>query len=79
MDCAVFTDCTYMGIARGLLSPWVGLAPILGGAVLTQFGYSAMLAISAVVTTAGIVLVTVRLREPRLESKAIVRTANGAE
>jgi MFS family permease len=58
---------TYMGIARGLLSPWVGLAPILGGVLLTQFGYAVMLVVSIVVTALGLLLVTVQVREPRTQ------------
>ncbi len=57
---------TYMGIARGLLGPWIGLAPILGGVLLAWFGYSTLLAIGWVLTCAGLVMVTAQVKEPRL-------------
>lgn len=57
---------TYMGIARGLLGPWIGLAPILGGVLLAWFGYSALLSIGWILTCAGLAMLAVRVREPRL-------------
>ena len=59
---------TYMGIARGLLGPWIGLAPILGGVLLAQFGYSVLLVVGLVLTVAGILIVAVRVNEPRLRA-----------
>ncbi len=58
---------TYMGIARGILGPWVGLAPIIGGIVLSEFSYTVMLVTSIVLTIVGLLLVMARVREPRTQ------------
>lgn len=55
----------YMGIARGLLGPWIGLAPVLGGVLLAQLGYDALLIVGLVLTMVGLVLVAAGVKEPR--------------
>ena len=60
---------TYMGIASGVLGPWVGLAPIIGGVLLTAFGYTAMLLASIALTAMGLLLVIARVREPRTHNE----------
>jgi MFS family permease len=57
---------TYMGIARGLLGPWIGLAPIIGGILLARLGYAALLTTGWVLTCVGLVMVTALVKEPRL-------------
>ncbi|MGB8645497.1 MAG: MFS transporter, partial [Anaerolineae bacterium] len=56
---------TYMGVARGILAPWVGLAPLLGGLLIGLAGYPAMIVISVALTLAGVLLVSILVREPR--------------
>ena len=58
---------TYMGIARGILGPWVGLAPLIGGILLSEFSYSMMLGTSTVLTVVGLLLLMARVREPRTQ------------
>jgi MFS family permease len=57
---------TYMGIARGLLGPWIGLAPIIGGILFARLGYAALLTTGWVLTCVGLVMVTALVKEPRL-------------
>lgn len=56
---------TYMGLARGLLGPWIGFAPVLGGVLLGQFGYGALIATAWAASVAGLVILLARVREPR--------------
>jgi MFS family permease len=56
---------TYMGLARGMWGPFIGLSPLLGGVLWTVFGYPTLIGASLVLTLLGIVLVWQRVREPR--------------
>lgn len=56
---------TYMGLARGMWGPFIGLSPLLGGLLWAEFGYPVLIGVSLVLTLLGIVLVWQRVREPR--------------
>jgi MFS family permease len=56
---------TYMGLARGIWGPFIGLSPLLGGLLWAQLGYPVLIGVSLVLTFLGIVLVWQRVREPR--------------
>lgn len=56
---------TYMGLARGIWGPFIGLSPLLGGLLWAQLGYSVLIGVSLVLTLLGIVLAWQRVREPR--------------
>ena len=56
---------TYMGLARGIWGPFIGVAPILGGIIWAEFGYDVLLWTSLVLTIVGTLVVMQRVREPR--------------
>jgi MFS family permease len=56
---------TYIGLARSLLAPWIGIAPLLGGVVLESFGYVPLLVAALVFTVIGSGMLVGRVREPR--------------
>lgn len=56
---------TYMGLARGIWVPFIGLSPLLGGILWGDFGYDALIWASLILTLFGIVLAWWRVREPR--------------
>lgn len=57
---------TYMGIARGLLGPWIGFAPVLGGLLLASFGYQFLLIIGWVLSVVGLLMLAFWVKEPRM-------------
>ncbi len=61
---------TYMGLARGVWGPFIGLAPLLGGLLWAEFGYPALIGASLGLTLLGIVLTWQRVREPRQKLNA---------
>lgn len=61
---------TYMGLARGVWAPFIGLSPLLGGILWAEFGYPALIWTSLVLTVVGTVLVLWRVNEPRTRETA---------
>lgn len=58
----------YMGIARGWLGPWIGLAPLLGGVLLAVYGYDFLVVVSLILTVFGLILVAAGVKEPRYQN-----------
>lgn len=55
----------YMGLARGMWGPFIGLSPLLGGLLWAELGYPALIGASLLLTLVGTVLTWQRVREPR--------------
>lgn len=61
---------TYMGLARGIWGPFIGLSPLLGGFLWATFGYPVLLWVSLLLTLLGTVVVLRRVHEPRARKNA---------
>jgi MFS family permease len=61
---------TYMGLARGIWGPFIGLSPLLGGFLWATYGYPVLIWVSLFLTVVGTALVLRRVREPRARQNA---------
>ncbi|MBN1584224.1 MAG: MFS transporter, partial [Anaerolineae bacterium] len=69
---------TFIGLTNTLLAPGRTLAPILGGALATWFGYRSMFLVALVASLLGGLMLTVWVREPRhIQPVSIVETTSG--
>jgi MFS family permease len=63
--CAPEDRPTYIGLTNTLLAPARTLAPILGGALATWFGYRSMFIVAAMLSVMGSMLLALWVKEPR--------------
>jgi len=56
---------TYIGLARTLSAPFLFVAPLVAGAVAQQWGYAWMFGLAMALTLASLVLLRLRVTEPR--------------
>jgi MFS family permease len=60
---------TYIGLARTLSAPFLFVAPLIGGAVAQVWGYPWMFGLALALTLASLVLLRLRVTEPRNHSE----------
>ena len=56
---------TYIGLARTLSAPLLFVAPLIGGAVAQVWGYPWLFALALALTLASLVMLRLRVAEPR--------------
>ncbi len=56
---------TYIGLTNTLLAPMLALAPLLGGWMATQVGYTGLFMVALLCATTGATLMTLWVRDPR--------------
>jgi MFS family permease len=56
---------TYIGLARTLSAPFLFVAPLIGGAVAQVWGYPWLFALALALTLASLVMLRLRVAEPR--------------
>ena len=70
---------TYIGLTNTLLAPARTLAPILGGALATQFGYRGMFLVALAASLLGSLMMTVWVQEPRHIQSTAIRAGQASE
>lgn len=69
---------TYVGLSRTLLGPFVGVSPILAGALVGALGYPVMFATGLACTIISVALLAFTVKDPRFAGAAqAVRPAEG--